>query len=107
MTRGRPFEFPNADARSPADPNDFCSREKILGLYNKAHGTKRVRMSPDVELWFETEARNRKWVACHFSDAGCTLIAYVIHEQDAEKVQAPAESGKVVSLAAAARRLGK
>lgn len=107
MTRGRPYEFPNADARSPKDPNDFCSRDKVLGLYNQEHKTKRVRMSPDVEVWFEMEARKRKWVACHFSDAGCTLIAYLIHGQDAEKIQSPAEKGNVVSLDAAARRRGK
>lgn len=104
---GRPYEYPNADARSPRDPKDFCSREKILALYNQVHGTKRVRMSADVEAWFEDEGRRRKWVAFHFSAAGCTLIAHVVHGQDAQVGPAEAGDTKIVSLDVEARRRGR
>lgn len=104
---GRPYEYPNADARSPRDPNDFCPRDKILGLYNQAHNTARVRMSAEIEQWFEKEGRARKWVAFQFSAAGCTLTSHLIHAQHADDMSTGANAGKIVSLDLVARRRGR
>ncbi|MDL0441820.1 MAG: hypothetical protein GTN60_03820 [Pseudomonas stutzeri] len=104
---GRPYEYPSADARSPKDPNTFCPKEKILALYNQEHRSHRVRMSPDVEAWFEAEGRKRKWVAFHFSAAGCTLIAHLLHRQDAIGHADGTDGRNVVSLDKEARRRGR
>jgi hypothetical protein len=85
------------------DPHLFVPRLKVLGLYNQEHATLRVRMTPDVETWFDNTARSLKWVDVRFSSEGCTLTCSLIHER--ERIQR--ESGKVVSLDQQGRRFGK
>lgn len=98
-----PFVFPSPDNMSINDPHLFVPRLKVLGLYNQVHEAQRVRMTPDVEAWFDKTARSLKWVDARFSSEGCTLTCSLIHER--ERIQR--ESGKVVSLDQQGRRLGK
>lgn len=103
---GRPYEYPNADARPINDPHHFCPLAKIIGLFNQANGTSRSRMSPEVEHWFETTGRARDWVEFRFSAAGCNMTADVVHARK-QRAGLGKTTGRVVSLDEEARKRGR
>ena len=99
-----PFVFPSPDNMSINDPHLFVPRIKVLGLFNQAKGAQRVRMSSEIETWFDQTARSLNWVDVRFSSEGCTLTCSLIHEREARSQQ---NNGNVVSLEQQARRFGK
>lgn len=75
------FKFPTPDKAKLKDHAVLCTSERIISLYNQAHGTDRQRMTNTIKKWFAHEAQNNGWAGGHFlpeiqtgHNAGCVLF---------------------------------
>ena len=56
--RGRPYEMPDPDDRSPNSPHVIVERQAVLGLYNQANASKPAKVvSQAVRDWFDKDAK--------------------------------------------------
>lgn len=81
MAKGRNFTFPTPDKAKLKDHSVFCTSDRIIALYNQAHGTDRKRMTDTIKSWFAHEAQSNGWAGGHFlpeiqtgHNAGCVLF---------------------------------
>lgn len=72
---GRPYAFPEPRNRSIKAPSEHCTFAKVVGLYNQAHGTDRVRYSDAIGQWFIDEAIKWQWKRPIMGSEGFTLVA--------------------------------
>jgi hypothetical protein len=81
MAQGRKFTFPEPGKAKLKDRAVFCTSQRILALYNQAHGEDRQKITITIKRWFATEARKSGWAGGHFlpeiqtaHTAGCVLF---------------------------------
>ena len=82
---GAPAKFPNPRKFGLDDAVVFCSRDKMLQLYNQAEENKQTQakaLGEAVQKWFAATAQQKGWIACwpikdvdkQTAYAGCALF---------------------------------
>lgn len=81
MMLGRKFTFPTPGKAKLKDRAVFCTSQRIIALYNQAHGEERQKMTVVIKKWFAAQARQSGWAGGHFlpeiqtgHTAGCVLF---------------------------------
>lgn len=95
----RPYVFPDPSKRSQWEPSDYCSNEKVVGLYNQEHGTDRKNFSEQIGDWFVCKAKEIGWKQVEKASGGFTLVAEI---QIPQQVQNNGMNSNVVPIRKAA-----
>ncbi len=90
------YTFPDPKRRSVSQPTDDCSRKKIVGLYNNAHGTTKTYLTEDIKDWFRATALRLGWASVVFGPNAATLTAKVVLDRTASARSTSTD--KVVSI---------
>ena len=57
-------KFPAPTDYQKKDALVYCPNERVVKLYNEAHGTKNKSVAKKVIEWFEQEATKQGWTTC-------------------------------------------
>lgn len=88
------YPFPTPEIMKTNDCSFFCSSDRIIALYNKAHSEKRQKLTTIVQNWFKENAARVGWSLTEFlteshtkAIAGCVLINNSSEWRSYEKTQ--------------------
>jgi len=71
---GRPYEMPDPDNVTPANPKTVVEINQTLGLYNQEHREAQMQNLTDkVKEWFKDQAIKAGWNHAEFVENICIL----------------------------------
>lgn len=66
QTKREKFVFPTPSNVKVNDNLFWCPTDRVIALYNKAHGEQRQKLTNTVKDWFHQKAKHLGWAGSQF-----------------------------------------